>query len=69
MDARDLHHVFDQPLASGGAGKYVDWGVVHISVANLAVIILMVIVFVAALFLPFPRGEEDQSPPPSDSPE
>ena len=35
-------------------GPYLHWGVVQISVANLAVILLMLVVFVLALFLPFP---------------
>jgi len=38
-----------------GAGIYVDWGVVHISLANLLIIVLMLVVFVAALLIPFPR--------------
>ena len=37
-------------------GTYVHWGVVQISVANLIVIGLMLAVFVAALFVPFPGG-------------
>jgi hypothetical protein len=37
-------------------GHYVHWGVVQISVANLVVIVLMVVVFAAALLLPFPKG-------------
>ena len=37
-------------------GKYVHWGWFQMSVANLLVIILMVIVFVLAIVLPFPRG-------------
>ena len=44
--------------ASAGAGTYLDWWVVHISVANLLVIVLMVVTFVAALLLPFPGGSE-----------
>ncbi len=35
-------------------GHYIHWGWFQISVANLLVIALMVIVFVLALFLPFP---------------
>jgi hypothetical protein len=37
-----------------GPGRYVHWGVVQISVANLVVIAVMVALFVAALLLPFP---------------
>jgi hypothetical protein len=35
-------------------GTYLNWGVVHISVANLVVIAVMMVLFVAALLLPFP---------------
>ncbi|MBN9099094.1 MULTISPECIES: hypothetical protein [unclassified Pseudonocardia] len=34
-------------------GSYVDWGVVHISVANLVVIAVMVVVFLLAVLVPF----------------
>jgi hypothetical protein len=37
-------------------GTYLHWGVIQISVANLIVIGLMLLVFVLALVLPFPRG-------------
>ena len=50
-------------FAEDGAGTYLDWGVVHISLANLLVIVLMVVVFFAALLLPFPRSPE--APPAS----
>ena len=38
------------------AQSYVHWGVVQISVANLIVILLMLVVFGLAIFLPFPGG-------------
>jgi hypothetical protein len=38
---------------------YFEWGFIHISVANLTVIVLMVVVFVLAILLPFP-GKSDQ---------
>ena len=45
----------------GGTGRYVHWGFIQISVANLVVIGLMIVVFVLAIFLPFPRhGRRDQ---------
>ena len=40
------------------AGKYVSWGVVSISLTNLLVILGMIVVFVLALVIPFPRGHE-----------
>ncbi|MEU6534371.1 hypothetical protein [Streptomyces sp. NPDC047000] len=49
-------HVLAAPVDLNGPGHYVHWGVIQLSVANLVVIGLMVIVFVAALLLPFPGG-------------
>src|ERR1043166_6438589 len=40
----------DQP------GTYLHWSIFTVSVANLALIAVMVIIFGAALLLPFPRG-------------
>ncbi len=37
------------------SGHYVHWGFIQISVANLVVIGLMVIVFIAAILIPFKR--------------
>ena len=39
----------------GGSGNYIHWGFIQISVANFVVIILMVVVFVLAILLPFPK--------------
>jgi hypothetical protein len=45
-----------------GPGRYVHWGFIQISVANLVLIGLMVIVFVGAILIPFRRhrGGGDQ---------
>jgi hypothetical protein len=48
------------------AGHYIDWWVIHISVTNLAIILTMIAVFVAALYIPFPHADETaaaQTPP------
>ncbi|WP_411285011.1 hypothetical protein [Lapillicoccus sp.] len=37
-----------------GAGTFVDWGFLHVSVANIAVIGAMLALFVLALVVPFP---------------
>ena len=37
-------------------GHYISWGVIQISAANLVVIAVMILLFVAALLLPFPKG-------------
>lgn len=44
------------------AGKYVSWGVISLSVTNLAIILGMVVVFGLALLLPFPtdRGRDEE---------
>jgi large-conductance mechanosensitive channel len=39
-----------------GAGRYIHWGVIQISVANFAIIAAMVVLFVLALVVPFPSG-------------
>lgn len=46
-------------LLSGGAGTYIDVGVVHVSLANLMIIATMVVVFVLAMVLPFPHSHDD----------
>jgi hypothetical protein len=38
-----------------GNGRYIHWGFIQMSVANLVVIILMIAVFLLAVLLPFPR--------------
>ncbi len=38
-----------------GSGRYIHWGFIQLSVANFIVIVLMVVVFVLAILLPFPR--------------
>ena len=40
-------------------GHYIHWGFIQLSLANLIVILLMVIVFVLAIVLPFPRRKGD----------
>ena len=46
------------PLAGPG-GHYIDWSVVHISVTNLIIILVMLAVFGLALVLPFPGHDQD----------
>jgi hypothetical protein len=38
-----------------GLGHYIHWHFIYISVANLIVIALMLLAFVLAILLPFPR--------------
>ena len=44
----------------GGTGHYLHWGFIQISVANLVVILLMIVVFVLAILLPFPKRKGDR---------
>ena len=38
----------------GGVGKYIHWGFVQISLSNVIIIGVMIVLFVAAILLPFP---------------
>jgi hypothetical protein len=38
-----------------GNGRYIHWGLIQLSLANLVIILLMIAVFVLAILLPFPR--------------
>ena len=42
------------PINLNHPGRYVHWGVIQISVANLVLILLMIAIFAAAILLPFP---------------
>jgi hypothetical protein len=42
-----------------GSGRYIHWGFIQISVANFVVIVLMIVVFVLAILLPFPKRKRD----------
>jgi hypothetical protein len=44
----------------GGSAHYLTWGWVQISVPNLVVIVLMIVLFVLALLLPFPKGRDEE---------
>jgi hypothetical protein len=44
-----------------GPGHYIHWGFIQMSVANLVLIAVMVVVFAAAILIPFRRhGNRDQ---------
>ncbi len=46
------------PVNLNHPGRYLHWGVIQISVANLVVIGLMVLIFIAALLFRFPKGRD-----------
>ena len=41
--------------AIAGAGRYLHWGVISVSVTNLLIVVVMLVLFVLALVVPFPR--------------
>lgn len=43
-----------------GTARYLQWGPVQISVANLVMIGVIVVLFVLAIVLPFPKGRRRQ---------
>jgi hypothetical protein len=53
-------------IVDQAAGRYLHWGVLQVSVTNVAIIGLMLLVFVLALVLPFPGGRDsaEQEPRP-----
>lgn len=51
-------HAIAAPVNLNHPGHYLHWGVIQISVANLVVIGVMVVLFVVALLVPFPKGRD-----------
>jgi hypothetical protein len=49
--------LFGSLVDLSGPGRYVHWGFIQISVANLVLIGLMMVVFVAAILIPFRRHD------------
>ncbi len=45
-----------------GAGRYLEWGVFSISLANALIILAMVVVFVLALVVPFGHRRDRPGP-------
>ena len=46
-------------LAEGA--RYLDWGVIQISLTNFLIVIGMVVLFVLALVVPFPHSADDRT--------
>jgi hypothetical protein len=43
-----------------GPAHYVNWHFFHMSVANVVVIVLMIVVFILAIIIPFPKREIEE---------
>ena len=54
------------PVDLNHPGHYLHWGVIQISVANLVIVALMIVLFVAAVLLPFPKDRPSQQASPTD---
>jgi hypothetical protein len=48
-------------------GTFLHWSIFYVSEANLVLIAVMVVIFGAALLLPFPKGRHATTPPPAPS--
>ena len=46
-------------IVTEAPGNYIHWGVIQISVANAAIIGVMVLLFILALVVPFPVHDEE----------
>jgi hypothetical protein len=44
------------PVDLNHPGHYLHWGVIQLSLANFVVIVIMVVLFLLAIFVPFPKG-------------
>ena len=47
--------VFAPPVNLNGHGHYLHWGIFQISAANIVMVALIAVAFLAALFVPFPK--------------
>jgi hypothetical protein len=52
-----MRELFLAEVGVSAPGIYLGWGSFLIQFGNLIVIALMIVLFVGALFLPFPRGK------------
>src|SRR5580693_5488512 len=56
MNLSALQHTGPLAINMNQPGSFVHWSIFTVSVANLVLIAVMVVIFGAALLLPFPRG-------------
>jgi hypothetical protein len=52
-----LHPILGAIFNLSEPAEYVHWHFFKMSVANVVVILLMIVVFIAAIFIPFPRRD------------
>jgi hypothetical protein len=56
MPVDPVHTAYAAAVNLNGPGHYLNWGVIQISAANVVVIAVMIVVFILALIVPFPKG-------------
>ena len=56
MNFPGLQHAGPLAINMNQPGSFLHWSIFTVSVANLVLIAVMVVIFGAALLLPFPRG-------------
>jgi hypothetical protein len=69
MTSAALSHAGPQAIDLNQPGTYVHWSIFNVSVANLVLIAVMVVIFGAALMLPFPKGHRAEPAVAGDPPE
>ena len=52
--------LFALAAATSPTGSYLNWGVIHIARTNALIIAVMILVFVAAILIPFPQPAADE---------
>ena len=60
MNLPGLQHAGPLAIDLNQPGSYLHWSIFNVSVANLVLIAVMVVIFGAALLLPFPRGHRSE---------
>ena len=60
MSFPGLQHASPLAINMNQPGSFLHWSIFTVSVANLVLIAVMVVIFGAALLLPFPRGNREE---------
>ena len=66
MNLPGLQHAGPLAINLNQPGSFLHWSIFTVSVANLVLIAVMIIIFGAALLLPFPRGPREEPAPAAD---
>ena len=47
-------------IVAEAPGRYIQWGVIQISMANFTIICVMIVLFILAVVVPFPSGHDQK---------